>query len=161
KGNVGFGNANTIITQSGSVNPDATSVSLFPTFSSGGADSLLLATGNSTFGRDGLREAMRLGASDISGSVPSFNPTSSSSGRSWNDIARPTSDASTYRADHFIVYRLSLQGNGIPTSGIGKNPVIVLRPGFQLSLDYQSPNGQWYPYSFLQGNNATNTWISA
>ena len=30
-----------------------------------------------------------------------------------------------------------------------------------MSLEYQSPNGQWYPYSFLQGNNATNTWISA
>jgi hypothetical protein len=24
-----------------------------------------------------------------------------------------------------------------------------------VSLEYQSPNGQWYPYSFLQGNNAT------
>ncbi len=30
-----------------------------------------------------------------------------------------------------------------------------------MTLDYQSPNGTWYSYSFLQGNNATNTWISA
>lgn len=28
-------------------------------------------------------------------------------------------------------------------------------------LEYQSPNGSWYPYSFLQGNNVSSTWISA
>ena len=160
RGNVGFGYTNTVITQSGSVNPDGTSVTLFPTTSTGAGDSLPLVAGNSTYGRDGLREAMRLGASDINGGVTSFNPGSSSSGRSWNDIVRPASDGSTYRSDHFIVYRLSLPGNSIPSTSLGKNPVLVFRPGFQVSLDYQSPNGQWYPYSFLQGNNAANTWIS-
>jgi hypothetical protein len=30
-----------------------------------------------------------------------------------------------------------------------------------MTMDYQSPNGTWYPYSFLQGNNASSTWISA
>jgi len=30
-----------------------------------------------------------------------------------------------------------------------------------MTMDYQSPNGTWYSYSFLQGKNATNTWISA
>ena len=160
RGNVGFGYTNTVITKSGSVNPDGTSVTLFPTTSTGAGDSVPFATGNATFGRDGLREAMRLGALDISGGVASFNPGSSSSGRSWNDIVRPASDGSTYRSDHFIVYRLSLPGNSIPSTSLGKNPVLVFRPGFQVSLDYQSPNGQWYPYSFLQGNNAANTWIS-
>ncbi len=28
-------------------------------------------------------------------------------------------------------------------------------------MDYQSSNGTWYPYSFLQGNNAASTWIAA
>ena len=28
-----------------------------------------------------------------------------------------------------------------------------------MRLEYQSPNGQWYPYSFLQGNNETTTTI--
>jgi hypothetical protein len=50
----------------------------------------------------------------------------------------------------------------LPTSVIfAKNPVLILQPGFQISLDYQSPNGNWYSYSFLQGNNASATWITA
>jgi hypothetical protein len=49
-----------------------------------------------------------------------------------------------------------------PTSIVfGLNPVLIFQPGFQVSLDYQSPNGNWYSYSFLQGNNATNTWITS
>ena len=28
-------------------------------------------------------------------------------------------------------------------------------------MDYQSPNGSWYPYSYLQGTNAVSTWISS
>src|SRR6266496_225286 len=155
-GSVGFGRATA--SQSGSVNPaSATSfLTTIPNINS----SLTLATGNTTFGRDGLREAMRLGASDISGSVTSFNPANSSSGSAWNDIVRPTNDASTYRNDHFIAFRLSLLGTDIPSGSTG-NPVLILQTGFQVSLDYQSPNGQWYSYSFLQGNNATNTRITA
>ena len=124
--------------------------------------SLTLATGNGGFGRDGLREGMRLGALDISGSVTSFTPTSASSGFAWNK-GQPVSlnDASTYRTHNFIASRLSLSGANIPAPSIGFNPVLVLQSGFQVSLDYQSPNGQWYSYSFLQGNNATNTWITA
>ena len=30
-----------------------------------------------------------------------------------------------------------------------------------MEMEYLSPNGNWYPYSFLQGNNASNTWISS
>ena len=101
---------------------------------------------------------MRLGASDISGSVTTFDPTNSSSGFAWNDIVRPANDTSTYRSDHFVVFRLSLPGTDIP-SGSTSNPVLILQPGFQMRLEYQSPNGQWYPYSFLQGNNETTTTI--
>jgi hypothetical protein len=154
-GNIGFGAATA--SQSGSVDP--ASVTAFSTTLPGINLSLALATGNSTFGRDGLREAMRLGASDINGSVTSFNPTDSSTGFAWNDIVRPTNDTSTYRTDHFVAFRLSLPGSGVPSGSNGQNPVLILQPGFQVRLEYQSPNGQWYPYSFLQGNNATNTTI--
>src|SRR5207245_11171465 len=79
----------------------------------------------------------------------------------WNRVARPTNDTSTYRTDQFAVFRVSLPGNLIlPLSILGKKPVLILQSGFQVSLDYQSPNGQWYSYSFLQGNNAASTWIS-
>jgi hypothetical protein len=151
-GGAGFGRVAT--SQSGSVNPG--SVTAFPTTVPGISASLTLATGNSTFGRDGLRESMRLGASDINGSVTSFTPTNSSSGSAWNDIVRPANDTSTYRNDHFVAFRLSLPGSGIP-AGSSQNPALILQPGFQVRLEYQSPNGQWYPYSFLQGNNATTT----
>jgi hypothetical protein len=153
-GNAGFGAATA--SQSGSVDP--TSITTFATTVSGINSSLTLLTGNSSFGRDGLLQSMRLGASDISGSVTSFTPTNSSSGSAWNDIVRPTNDNSAYRSDHFIAFRLSLLGTGIP-SGSTANPVLILQPGFQMRLEYQSPNGQWYPYSFLQGNNETATTI--
>jgi hypothetical protein len=154
-GSAGFGA--TTASQSGSVDP--TSVSSISPPATGIDLSLTLATGNSNFGRDGFREAMRLGASDISGSVTSFTPTNSSSGFAWNDIVRPANDTSTYRSDHFVVFRLSLPGSSIPSGSIGFNPVLILQPGFQVRLEYQSPNGQWYPYSFLQGNNETTTTI--
>jgi hypothetical protein len=154
-GNVGFGAATA--SQSGSVDP--TSVTTFSTTATGINLSLTLATGNSMFGRDGLLEAMRLGASDINGSVTSFNPANSSSGFAWNDVVRPANDTSTYRSDHFVVFRLSIPGTDIPSGSVGLNPVLILQPGFQMRLEYQSPNGQWYPYSFLQGNNETITTI--
>lgn len=147
---------------SGSVNP--ASVTTFNrTLTISPAKSLPLATGNVTFGRDGLLEAKRLGASDISGSVTSFPPTNQPEGDGfdWNDIVRPANDTSTYRTDDFIAFRISFSGADITGSYEGQNPVLVLKSGFQVSLDYQSPNGQWYSYSFLQGNNASNTWITS
>ena len=110
-GDVRFGAAT--VSQNGSVNP--TSVTTFATAATGINLSLTLATGNSTFGRDGLREAMRLGGSDISGSVTTFNPANPSSGFAWNDVVRPANDTSTNRSDHFVVFRLSLLGTGIPS----------------------------------------------
>jgi hypothetical protein len=62
----------------------------------------------------------------------------------------------------WIVYRVSLAGTNIPVSAFtpSQNPVLILQPGFQMTMEYQSPNGSWYPYSFLQGNNASSsTWI--
>jgi hypothetical protein len=165
KGGVGFGA--TTSSQTGSV--DTALVTTFPAASISNINaSVILTTGATTgnaFGRDGLREALRLGALDISGSVTSFNPTNSSSGYAWNDIVRPTSDATTYRNDHFVVFRLSLPGASILPLYIGQTPVLILKPGFQITMDYQSPpppngNGSWYSYSFLQGNNEPTTWIS-
>jgi Tfp pilus assembly protein PilX len=164
-GGITFGSAT--VSQSGSVDP--TSVTPFIGTSTGTINSsLTLATGattNNAFGRDGLLNAMRLGVNDISTTLTLFDPTTSpgvSVVAQWNRVARPTNDTSTYRTDQFAVFRVSLPGNLIlPLSVLGKKPVLILQSGFQVSLDYQSPNGQWYSYSFLQGNNASNTWITA
>ena len=107
---------------------------------------------------------MRLGTSDIGTSVTAFDPTTvGPSAPSWNSVVRPANDGSNYRSDDFVVIRISLAGTyiGSDPNAVGKNPVLRAFAGVQLSLDYQSPNGQWYPYSFLQGNNAINTWISS
>jgi hypothetical protein len=161
RGGISFGAAT--FSQSGSIDP--ASVALFPATSTGINASLPVTTGDNTFGRDGLREAMRLGTNDISGTLTLFDPTQSpglSVVSQWNRVARPTNDNSTYRTDQFAVFRLSLPGLLItPLSILGQKPVLILQPGFQVSLDYQSPNGQWYSYSFLQGNNASNTWVTA
>jgi hypothetical protein len=157
RGNVGFGVAATA-SQSGSVDP--TSVTAFGVASTGLNAILPLVTGDGTYGRDGLREAWRLGTSDISGTVTSLTPTQLASSAGWYRIVRPTNDTSTYRTDNFVVFTLPLQTTGL--SGInGQRAVLIPKPGFQVSLDYQSPNGQWYSYSFLQGNNASSTWITA
>jgi hypothetical protein len=169
KGNITFAAAN--VSQSGSVDPG--SISPFqPSISSGNFNtSLTLATGSNAFGRDGLLNAMRLGENDISNPPLLFDPTTSPSGvsvtKEWRKVARPTNDSSTYRTDNYIVFRLGLPGALIlPTNIIlGQKPVLILQPGFQVSLDYQSPNGNWYPYSFLQGVNDNGsppvTWITA
>ena len=162
RGGIGFGAAT--FSQSGSIDP--TSVTPFIGASTGTINSsLTLATGDSTFGRDGLREAMRLGENDTSSTLTLFDPTTSpglSVVTQWNKVARPTNDNSNYRTDRYAVFRLSLPGILItPLSILGQKPVLILQPGFQVSLDYQSPNGQWYSYSFLQGNNASSTWVTA
>jgi hypothetical protein len=115
-----------------------------------------LITGDSTYGRDGFLQAMRIGASDISGLI-SFDPkTLGSITPSWNKITPPTNDSSA-RTDNYAVFRLSAS---IPVGTTGY-PVLALNPGFQMTMDYQSLNGTWVPYSFLQGNNATTTWIAS
>jgi len=160
-GGVGFGAAQ--VSQSGSVTSGVTTFAATPLSASNAT--LTLKTGTTTgnaFGRDGLREAFRLGTSDISTTVTTFDPPtqSSSAFAGWNSIVRPTSDGSPYRNDNFVVFRLSLPGLSIPVLNIGWTPVLILKPGFQITMDYQSPNGNWYSYSFLQGNNETSTWIS-
>jgi hypothetical protein len=160
RGGAGFGAAT--ISQSGSVDP--ASVTGFPAVSTGLNASLTLVTGNSSYGRDGLLNSMRLGENDISSPPSLFDPTTSpglSVVAEWRKVARPTNDNSTYRTDNYVVFRLSLPGNLIlPLSILGQKPLLILQPGFQISLDYQSPNGQWYSYSFLQGNNASSTLIT-
>ena len=168
KGTVSFGAANA--SQSGSVDPSPTpGIMPFSGVATSAINaSLTLVTGDNRFGRDGLLQPMRLGENDISGTVTLFNPpTQSPTGLTptfqWNRISQPTNDNTTYRTDRFVVFRASLPGALIsPLALVGQNrsPTLILQPGFQVSLDYQSPNGQWYPYSFLQGNNANNTWIS-
>jgi hypothetical protein len=170
KGNITFAAAN--VSQSGSVDPGSV-FPLQPPISTGNFNaSLTLATGNNVFGRDGLLNAMRFGANDIAGTLPGlFDPTQSPSlvAAQWNRVQRPTNDGFPYRTDDYIAFRLSLPGALIlPTNIIlGQKPVLILQPGFQVSLEYQSPTNstKWYSYSFLQGINDSGnppvTWISA
>jgi len=134
--------------------------------------SVTLATGSNAFGRDGLLNAMRLGTNDISNTLTLLDPTESLPAlqlfplTQWYRVHPPANDNSTYRgtpADDYVVFGVRLPGAMIlPTNIVfGLKPVLIFQPGFQVSLDYQSPNGNWYSYSFLQGNNATNTWITA
>jgi hypothetical protein len=117
----------------------------------------ITTVGNSTAGRDGFLQAMRLGASDFASAPASFDPTTpGSSTPTWNTVTRPKGDSSRSN-DQYVVFRIS-SSITLPNSG---SPVLILNSGFQVTMDYQSPNGTWYSYSFLQGNNATNTWITA
>lgn len=167
-GNLGFGTA--AASQSGSVAPG--SVTTFATtLAVNPASSAPLANNNSTFGRDGLLEASRLGLSDVGGTAPTLYPTTTSppsAGYAWNQVVRPPRPDGTFPGTtNFVVFRVSLPGSGITTTG--QNPVLILKPGFQVTMEYQSPNGNWYPYSFLQGNRVTDTagnpvtdtWISS
>ena len=159
------------LSQSGSVDPIIFSLQLF-TPSVNFNSSLTLATGSNAFGRDGLLNAVRLGTNDISGTPTLLDPAESLPAlqltpvTQWYKVHPPANDNSTYRGtptDDYVVFGVRLPGVMIlPTNIVfGLQPVLIFQPGFQVSLDYQSPNGNWYPYSFLQGNNASNTWIAA
>src|SRR5882757_8142191 len=170
KGNITFAAAN--VSQSGSVDPSIFPLQLFtPTVSFNA--SLSLANGSNAFGRDGLLNAVRLGANDITDTLSFLDPTQSppllTTTAQWYRVHPPTNDTSTYRgtpADDYVVFGLRLPGLLIlPGTIFQKEPVLIFQPGFQISLDYQSPNGNWYSYSFLQGvnDNASPpiTWIVA
>lgn len=167
-GDIGFGSMPTPTpAQSGSV---ATSeITTFPALLSGLNSSIILKTGVTTgnaFGRDGLGESSRLATSDFASSPASFITTTSGStiSSAWNSVTRPPrSNGSLQGSSNVVVFRISLPGSAIPSTAVSppQNPVIILKPGFRLFLEYQSSNGLWYPYSFLQGNNAPTTWISA
>jgi hypothetical protein len=134
----------------------------FPT-TGGLATGNVTTTGNPTVvvGRDGFLQAMRLGSSDFSTAPGSFDPTTlGSSTPGWSTIARPQGDnVNAPRSDQYVVFRISSPSTlTLPSTGY---PVLILNTGFQMTMDYQSPNGTWYSYSFLQGNNATNTWVAA
>src|SRR5439155_6091016 len=154
KGNITFAAAN--VSQSGSVDPAIFPLQLFTpsvTFNA----SLTLATGINAFGRDGLLNAVRLGTNDSSDTLTPLDPTQSPSlltpTAQWYRVHPPANDTSTYRgtaADDYAVFGLRLPGLLISPTNIvfGLKPVLILQPGFQVTLDYQSPNGNWYSYSF-------------
>jgi hypothetical protein len=167
-GSVSLGVTSTV-TQSGrvaSASAVGTAITIpfspFPT-TGGLATGNVTTTGNPTVvvGRDGFLQAMRLGSSDFSTAPSSFDPTTlGSSIPGWSTIARPQGDnVNAPRSDQYVVFRISSPSTlTLPSTGY---PVLILNTGFQMTMDYQSPNGTWYSYSFLQGNNATNTWITA
>jgi hypothetical protein len=164
-GNVGLGSTATVA-NSGRVS-SATSFATVPIPFSPFPPTGGLATGNVTttgnptvvVGRDGFLQAMRLGSSDFLTAPGSFDPTMLGVPTpGWSAIARPQGDnVNAPRSDQYVVFRIS-SSSTLPAGGY---PVLILNSGFQMTMDYQSPNGSWYSYSFLQGNNATNTWITA
>ena len=167
-GSVGFGSVVASASVRSGVVPSA-SVSPFPSPSpalviSPTPPPLTLATATPN-GRDGLLQASRLAPSDISSTVTAYTTTTSpaSAGFAWNSIPYPSPTPAPPANTNFIAFRISFPGSFIPASATSpaQNPVLILKPGFQMTLDFQSPNGTWYSSSFLQGNNATNTWISA
>lgn len=118
-------------------------------------------------GRDAFTEASRIGTSDVTPTPTPFTTTTSASPTPvamWNNVSRPPRTNGTVQGnDNVIVLRLSLPGSSIPVTATTppQNPVLILNSGFQVTMEYQSPNGTWYSYSNLQGNNASTTWISA
>ena len=168
-GSIGFGSVvNPGSVQAGIV-PSA-SATPFPTTIPAINSSLTLTTGATTgnnFGRDGRLEAYRLSSLDFTSAPATYVVTTSptSATASWNSISRPPRpDLTLEGTTNLVVFRASLPGSSIPSTATATttNPVIILRPGFQITLDYQSSttSTKWYSYSFLQGNNDTSTWIS-
>jgi hypothetical protein len=146
---VGFAGAT--VSQTGSVPGSFTP---FPGATLSGINSSLTLTTGTTSGRDGLLEASPPVSSDITPTPTPYNPaTAPSLSWEWDSISTT--------APLVVALRLSLPATLIPSAAVGQNPILILNSGFQVKMDYQSPNGQWYPYSFLQGNSATSTWISA
>src|SRR5882757_600554 len=131
------------------------------------AKSIALTTPTATpiRGRESFLEASRISTSDSTPTPSPFTTTTSVSPTpiaEWDNIPYPSPTPNPTPNGANVVFRISFPGNCIPASATTTltNPVLILKPGFQMTVDYQSPNGTWYSYSFLQGNNATNTWIS-
>lgn len=160
-GTVGFGGATTSPPESGSITAVTSFATTIPNVDANVVFKTGVTTGNA-FGRDGYGEASRMSSSDCA-TVPATyttttSPTTATS--AWNSVSRPARpDGSLPGTTNFIAFRCSLPGNAIPVTSIGQNPVLILNPQFQMRMEYQSANGSWYPYSFLQGNSATTTWI--
>jgi hypothetical protein len=158
-GQAAFGSV--VATGSVSSGSAASGVTPFPTGSVTVANhALTLAEGISTGGRDAFLQASRLRTGDFSAAVTQFTTTDSpATFADWSSLTTTGMPAGA----RYIVYRLSLAGANIPSTALAPNqhPVLILKPQFQMALDYQSPNGQWYPYSSLQGNNESSTWISS
>jgi hypothetical protein len=132
------------------------------------AQSLVLTTPTASpgIGRNGFLEASRVGTSDVTPAPPAFTTTTSVSPTpvaQWVNVPYPSPSATPTPVGSNVVFSVSFPGTSIPAgwTSSSQNPVLVLQPGFQITVDYQSPNGTWYPYSFLQGNNEPSTWISA
>lgn len=169
-GTIGFGSiVSSSLVQTGAIpSPSATPFAATVAVPSTSLTFVTGTTVGNAFGRDGHTEASRLSTSDFTSTPASYTTSTSPAGSSatagWSSISKPPRpDNSTEGTTNIIAFRVSLPGSAIPasTTTVTTNPVLILKPGFQITLDYQSPNGIWYPYSFLQGNNATNTWISA
>ncbi len=132
------------------------------------AQSLVLSTPTASpgLGRNGFLEASRISTSDVTPAPPAFTTTTSVSPTpvgQWVNVPYPSPTGAPTPVGNNVVFSISFPGTSIPAgwTSPSQNPVLVLQPGFQITVDYQSPNGTWYSYSFLQGNNEPSTWISA
>jgi hypothetical protein len=158
-----MGNASFASVSGGSVNPISTMV----TTGSAGQSHALLSS-SATGGRDGLSggfpEAAKLDSGDLPAAAVMPTPAQFNAYPFGSESSNGTATSIGWRltnalsgANRYAVLRLSHPGTAILAANLGQNPVLILSPGFQVSLDYQSPSGIWRSYSFLQGNNDSGT----
>jgi hypothetical protein len=141
------------------------------------AQSVALSTPTATpgRGRNGFLQAARIDTTDCTPTpapTPANISVSPTPAAQWNNVSYPSPTPNPTPLGSNVVFRISFPGSSIPSSWTTgtQNPVLILTPGFQMTVDYQSPNGTWYSYSFLQGNSSSptanpaatphNTWIS-
>jgi len=154
-----MGNASFASVSGGSINPISTVV----TTGSAGLSHTLLS-GSATGGRDGLSggfpEAAKLDSADLPAAAVMPTPAQFNAYPFGSESSNGTTASMGWRltnalsgANRYAVLRLSHPGTAVLPANLGQNPALILSPGFQVSLDYQSPSGTWRSYSFLQGNN--------
>jgi hypothetical protein len=169
-------NLGTIPSASGSGSIPSATPSSSPAFAISPAPQSVTLTTGTAAGRDGFVQASTVGTADCT-PAPTATPSNISASPptptvQWVNIPWPSPTPNPPPVGGNVVFRIAFPGNYIPTTWTSgtQNPVLMLMPGFQMTLDYRSHNGSWYSYSFLQGNSASpsanpsatphNTWIS-
>lgn len=102
-------------------------------------------------GRDGYIDPARITASHLTTSpaIVDTNAVPGTINSGWGAFIVGSST--------FAGFRVQLPGSLITTTGTQAS--LRLENGFQVSMEYLAPSGNWRSYSFLQGNNDTATWM--
>src|SRR5262249_39915598 len=106
-------------------------------------------------GRNGFLEASLISTSDVTPAPTAFTTTTSVStpGAQWNAVPYPSPTANPTPVGQNVVFRVSFPGTSIPDTWTSpaQNPVLILLPGFQITVDYFQPAngsfaGGWFSY---------------